>query len=156
MDDPIQVEFQCKIKHNENISSEMEIETDSFSHDKIFNPSNFLFHLIKSLEIKDISSENSFENLTKYSLIQMIQFISFLNTNNYFDDLFNSPFYFSLTQMKNDPKYKDLIEQTFVNSKLSLINLKNSNNFMNKKISQNLARKLKVIYISLQLFLFYS
>ena len=151
MDDPVQIEFQCKIKQNEKISSEMEIEDESFTHEKIFNPLNFLTHLIKTLEIKNISSETSAESLTKYSLIQMIQFLSILNTNNYFDDLFNSPFYYPLTQMKNDPMYKNLIEQCLINSKLSLLNLKNPNNYMNKKISQNLARKLKVLLYNFQL-----
>jgi len=145
LEDPVQIEFQCKIKQNEKIPSEMEIEDESFTHEKIFNPSHFLSNLIKTLEIKNISSETSAESLAKYSLIQMIQFLSILNTNNYFDDLFNSPFYYPLTQMKNDPMYKDLIEQCLFNSKLSLLNLKNPNNYMNKKISQNLARKLKVL-----------
>jgi len=145
LDDPIQIEFQCKIKQPEGVSSEMEIEEEKGCHEKIFNSLEFLNQIIKTLEIKEISTENSQENLTKYSLLQMIQFLSILNTNNYFDDFSNSPFYFPLLQMKNDKIYKVLLEKCLLDSKLSLINLRSSSAFINKKISQNLARKLKVL-----------
>ena len=124
----------------------MEIEEEKGSHEKIFNAPEFLSNLIKTLEIKDISAETSQENLTKYSLLQMIHFLFILNTSNYFDDFSNTPFYFTILQMKNDENYKELMEKCFLDSKLALINLRANNAFINKKISQNLARKLKVFY----------
>lgn len=121
----------------------MEIEIAQ-SNDKLYIPSLFLKNLIQTLEIKNLSPEISSEHPNKYSLIQIIHFINLLNSNHYFEDIFNSPFYFPLMQMKKEPKYKDLINQSFLDSKLSLIKLKKSGAFINKTISHNLARKLKV------------
>lgn len=123
----------------------MEIEEEKGCNEKIFNSAEFLSQLIKTLEVKDVSPENSQENLSKYSLVQLIQFLNILNSSNLFDDLSNSPFYFPLVQMRHEEAFKDLVEKGFLDSKLALINLKSSNAFVNRKISQNLARKLKVL-----------
>lgn len=144
LEDPLQIEFQCRIKQIETISSDMEIEKEENGDEKNFAQSNVLLSLIKALEVKDISPENSKENLAKYSLVQMIQFLCLINTNNFFEDIFNSPFYTAFMEMKNDPFYSELIQSSFLGAKLSLHNLKNPVIYINKKISQNLARKLKV------------
>lgn len=122
----------------------MEIEKEETCEDKNSGLKEILLNFYKELEITNLSGDN--ENLAKYSLIQFIQFLFLINTNNYFQDLYNSPFYSVFSEMKQDPLYHELIQNSLMNSQLSLHNLKNQNFYINKKISQNLARKLKVLF----------